>query len=173
MKSASQIILAIAPGNREFGIAVFCGYELIYFAVRTLSHRRSAALQKEEITELLSELFACFKPQFIALKAVNKYQQTSVALKEIVKLIKRQAKARRIPVTEISLEQVKSFVADAEKQTQKKTFQTLTNMYPELQQFAGRPNRWQNEYYHNLFSAVSVGVVYLKSLVKLKDLNSK
>lgn len=166
MKSASHIILAITPGNRKFGIAVFSECELIYFAVKTISRRRSAALQKEEITELLSELFACFKPQFIALKAISKYQQTSFALKEIVKLIKHQAKAKQIPVTEISLEQVKCLFEGAKKHTQKNAFQRLVKLYPELRQFSSRPNKWQNDYYHNLFSAISIGVVRLKSLTK-------
>lgn len=166
MKSATQIILAMAPGKREFGVAVFDGIELIYFAVRTVSRRRSAAIQREEITELLSELFTRFKPQFVALKAVSKYQQTSVAIKEIVKLIKRQAKAKQVSIIEISLDQVKSLADDAEKRTQKKAFQILVTLYPELKQFSGRPNRWQNDYYHNLFSAVSVGVVCIKSLAE-------
>lgn len=168
MKSASQIILAIAPGSRRLGIAIFSDCELIYFAVKTVSRNHSAALQKEEITELLAELFACFKPHFVALKAVNQYQQTSIVLKEIIKLLKRQTKARRVPISEISLEQIRSFAGNTEKQTQMKTFQTLTTLYPELRQFAGRPNRWQNEYYRNLFSAVSVGAICLKSLAKLK-----
>jgi RNase H-fold protein (predicted Holliday junction resolvase) len=166
MKSAAQIILAIAPGSREFGVAVFSERELIYFAVRTLPRGRSAALQKEEVSELLLELFANFKPQLVVLRAVSKYQQTSVALREIVKFVKRQAKAREIPVTEISLEQVKSFFQDAGKDTQKRAFQTLANLYPELRQFSSRPSKWQSDYYHNLLSAVLIGVVCLKSLAE-------
>ncbi len=165
MKSAS-IILAIAPGKREFGIAVFSGRELIYFAIRTVSRRHSDELQKEEIIELLKELFTCFNPQLVALKAISKYQQTSVSLKGIVKLIKRRAKAEQVPAIEISHKQVKSFFEDAEKRTQKNAFQMLVLLYPELRQFFSRPNRWQNDYYRNLLSAVSVGFVCLKSLNK-------
>jgi hypothetical protein len=36
--------------------------------------------------------------------------------------------------------------------------------YPELEQYWNRPNKWQNDYYAFLFSAVAVGAVYLKSL---------
>lgn len=166
MKSTARIILAMAPGKREFGVAVFEGNKLIYFAVRTVSRGRSAASQKEEIGELLSDLFAFFKPQCVVLKAVSKYQRASVVLTEIVELIKCRIEAKQVPVIEISLEQIKSFAESSEKQTQKNTFQMLVNLYPELRQFFSRPNKWQNDYYHNLFSAVAVGVTHLKSHMK-------
>lgn len=166
MKSANRIILAIAPGKREFGVAVFDGIELIYFTVRTLLNRHSERLLKTEVTGLIQNLITFSKPHTVVIKAVSQYQKTSTSLSLIVKIIKQQAVANQVPVVEVSLEQIKSALCDDKKPTLKKSFQNLTMMYPELRRYLGRPNKWQTEYYHNLFSAAAVGVVCFKSLFK-------
>ena len=158
----------MAPGRREFGVAVFDGIELAYFAVQTIQNRHSEKLLKNEISELVEELIAFSKPKTVAIKAISQYQQTSSVLELTIKIIKRQAVANQIPVEEISLEQIKAMLGNDKKPTQKKVFQNLTVLYPELKQYLSRPNKWQNEYYHNLFSAVAVGVVCLKSLSESK-----
>jgi RNase H-fold protein (predicted Holliday junction resolvase) len=165
MKSSTQIILAIVPGKREFGVAVFNGIELVYFAVRSLRNRRDERLLKNEINELIQRLVTVFKPQVIVVKVISQYQKTSVSLGLIDKLIRRKVSANRIPLVDVSIEQIKAALCRDEKPTLKKAFQNLTVLYPELKQYLNRPNRWQTEYYHSLFSAVAVGAAYLNSRV--------
>lgn len=166
MKSLSKTILAIAPGKREFGIAVFNGIELAHFSLRTVKSKRSKKLLKTEIVEMMQECITTFQPQVIAIKTISQYQQKSMILKSILRIVERQAEACKIPWIGISTNQVKAMLSNDEKSTQRKAFENLTIFYPELRQFTDRPNKWQNEYYHNLFSAVSVGLVVLRSLSK-------
>lgn len=168
MKIISPIILSVAPGNREIGVAVFNEARLIYFAVKPLYRRHSATLQKQEIIKLFDGLFISFPVDFLALKVITRHQKQSDALGRIVALIERLAKNKQITVVKVSLAQIKTLSNDGGKPSERKTFQWLTVLYPELRQYLNRPNKWQNDYYAFLFSSVAAGVVCLKSFVKFK-----
>jgi Holliday junction resolvasome RuvABC endonuclease subunit len=165
MASNLPVILAIAPGTRECGIAVFEGFKLIYFRVKT----SPSSLRKREkipISKLLNDLFERFPVQTVVIKQINQYQQASSGLKTIVSQIKMRAESKHILVKEISLTQIKSLLSKEGKPTQKKTFKMVANLYPELQQFQDRPNKWQNDYYAYIFAATAVALVYLTNMTK-------
>lgn len=169
MKSETKTILAIAPGKQLFGVAVFDGIELTYFAIRSLKNRKSGKLLKVEIAELIQELITRFTPSTIAIKAISQYQKISLAIEPITKIIRREVDERHIPKMEISLAEIRSALCKEEdRQTQKQAFINLAVLYPELKRFLDHPSRWQKEYYRKLFAAVSVGVVCLKSCSKSK-----
>ena len=162
-ETTCRTILAMAPGKREFGIAVFDDSELVYFALRSLRHKRSRNALKNETIAILRKLIELYEPRKIALKAVSQYQKNSSNVAAINEAICQQAAVRQIPVAKISLERIKAALCDDEIRTQKRAFQSLTVIYPELRQYLNRPNKWQSDYYHNLFSAVAAGVAVLKS----------
>jgi hypothetical protein len=163
--------LALAPGRREFGVAVFGGAELVYFSIREIKGRRSKKLIKRQVVEIVSELYGTFEPDHIAIKAISKYQSSSDTLASLIGTVKYQARLRRIPTTEVSIKEIMDQLCPSGRATLKKAFQTLTVIYPELSQFWNRPNRWQNDYYYNLFTAVAVGAVRVKMTNK-KSQNS-
>lgn len=158
--NSPQIILAIAPGNREFGVAVFIGAELLYYSVKTLNPKKHLPPQ---VSGLLRKFFRWFSPQVVVLKSINQYQKLSDNLELIVGQIRVEAEQNNLQVIEISFEQIKRELYPKRKSTQKKAFKSLVNDYPELKRFWNRPNKWQNDYYAFLFSAVAVGAVYLKT----------
>ncbi len=169
MVSNSPVVLAIAPGTRECGVAVFEGFKLIYYGVKTSYLFNIRQREKISIPKLIDDLFKQYSLQSIVLKEVNQYQQTSPGLRLVVNQIKMQAESKHIRVKEISLRQVKSLLCKDGKQTQKKAFETVANLYPELRQFQNRPNKWQNDYYAYIFSATAVGLVCLTSLAEKDD----
>jgi RNase H-fold protein (predicted Holliday junction resolvase) len=164
MASNAPVVLAIAPGTREWGIAIFEGFNLIYYGVKTFHHLKSSEDEKTSISKLLDDLSKRHSLQSIIVKQVNQYQQTSLGLTSIVKQIKNLAETKHIRVEEISLVQVKSLLCKNRKTTQKKAFETVANLYPELRQFQNRPNKWQTDYYAYIFSATAVALVYLNNL---------
>ena len=166
MNSSQNIILAIAPGKRELGIAVFIGADLIYVSVKTIKHRKSRKFLLAEITGILEKLFDCFQVQTVVIKAISQYQKLSPDLERIVELIKLKSVQKQLQVSVVTLEEIKSALCDNEKQTEKKAFEILLASYPELTRYWNRPNKWQNDYYAFLLSAVAVGAVYLKTLSK-------
>lgn len=162
--SSPNVILAIAPGKRELGVAVFVGADLVYSSVKTIRHRKSRKLLLREIAAILRQLFEEFSITIVVIKAITQYQKLSPDLKRIVARIKFEADQKGLQVTGITLEQIKSVLCKDEKATEKKAFETLLADYPQLEKYWNRPNKWQNDYYAFLFSAVAVGAVYLKTL---------
>lgn len=174
MTTKSPILLAISPGTREFGVAVFRGFELIYFGVKTFKNGTSAKHLRKEVTDFWQEFSEHYKPTVLALKEVNQYQQTSQTLLMITDYMKIQAEKSKILFVEISLAQIRSVLdGDNKKPTKKRIFQRVAGLYPELQQYENRPSKWQRNYYAYIFSAVAVGLVCLNDLAeKTKNLKS-
>jgi RNase H-fold protein (predicted Holliday junction resolvase) len=166
--SSPNVILAIAPGKRELGIAVFVGADLVSASVKTIRRRKSRKLLLREIAVILRQLFEEFSITIVVIKAITQYQKLSPDLKRIAERIKLEADQKDLQVIGITLEQIKSVLSKDEKATEKKAFETLIEDYPQLEKYWNRPNKWQNDYYAFLFSAVAVGAVYLKTLYKIK-----
>jgi RNase H-fold protein (predicted Holliday junction resolvase) len=165
--NSSPIILAIAPGTRECGIALFNGTKLTYFSVKTLKHQNTNQDLPNQVSELIKNLLLWFSPQVVVIKSINQYQGLSVHLNKIVSHIKAEAKIHRVETIEITSEQIKYLIPNGNKLKQKKAFELIVEYYPELKRFWNRPNKWQNDYYAFLFSAVAVGLVFLKNHYKL------
>lgn len=165
--SSPTVILAIAPGKRELGVAVFVADDLVYVSVKTIRHRKSRKLLLGEITDILEKLFEGFPIKIVVTKSITQYQKLSPDLERIVKRIKIESDRKGLQVIGITLEQIKSVLCKDEKATEKKAFESLLTEYPQLENYWDRPNKWQNDYYAFLFSAVAVGAVYLKTLTEV------
>lgn len=162
MKS-SRPVLAIAPGKRFFGIAVFQGTELTHFSIRRLRNDKSTTFLKKAISALVNQLLYEFHPQMVVVRSQSKYQKLSTTVGSAIKLIEHETNAKRVKLVTVCLEEVRLALGTAKQSSQKSAFRNLANIYPELKQFLNRPNKAQIEYYHNLLAAVSVGVVFLRS----------
>ncbi|HEY0427476.1 MAG TPA: hypothetical protein VGC76_06695 [Pyrinomonadaceae bacterium] len=166
MNYSSNVLLAVAPGKRELGIAIFVDADLVYVSVKTIRHQKLKKFLLKEIICILQKLFEDFSIKIVVTKAISQYQKLSPDLEKIVELIKFEAKQNDLQVAEITIEQIKSVLCKNENTTQKKAFKSLLASYPELKKYWNRPNKWQNDYYAFLFSAVAVGAVYLTTLSK-------
>lgn len=166
MKVNLPVVLAIAPGTKEFGVAVFRGFELVYFAVKTFKHGTFAKHLKKEVITFWQEFSGYYNPSLLALKEINQYQQTSPSLQLIADCLKTQAQKSKVLLVEISLAQIRSLLGNCKKPTNKKVFQKVAALYPELEQFQNRPNKGQRDYYAYIFSAVAVGLVCLNDLAQ-------
>lgn len=162
MNTSPNVILAIAPGKRELGIAIFIGADLIYGSVKTIRHRKSTGSLLKEINGILQKVFENFSINIVVAKTISQYQKLSPDLERIVESIKFESAKKDLRVIEITIDQIKSALCKSEKPTEKKAFKALLVAYPELKKYWNRPNKWQNDYYAFLFAAVAVGVVYLK-----------
>lgn len=163
MNASSNVILAIAPGKRELGIAVFTGRDLVYVSVKTLRYRKSRRRSFKEITDILQKLFESFAVKTVVIKSISQYQKRSPDLEKIAKRIKTESLKNNLETEEVTLEQIKFVLGKNKTPTEKKAFETLILFYPQLEIYWNRPNKWQNDYYAFLFSAVATGAVYLKT----------
>jgi hypothetical protein len=158
----SFVILAIAPGKREIGIAVFRGFELCHFSITEIKRGIPKHRLKDECAALAQKLIYMFGPGALVFRAISGYQESSLRLKPILKAFRVQAGKQRVPLVEITLAQVRTTLCPKDKPTQKIAFQNLCELYPGLRQYLDRPSAWQNQYYTVLLSAVAIGFVYLK-----------
>ncbi len=146
MNSSQNVTLAIAPGKRELGIAVFAGVDLVYVSVKTIRHRKSNNSLMKEVTGILQILFKGFSVKIVVCKAISPYQKLSPDIERIVERIEFESREKGLQIIEITIEQIKSELCKSEKPTEKKAFETLLVSYPELRRYWNRPNKWQNDY---------------------------
>jgi hypothetical protein len=156
-------LLALAPGKREFGVAVFNGIDLTYYSLKVLRKGSSDRIVARQTGKLMEDLIETFDPRIIAMKSISQYQRTSLALQIISRVVRREAQTYSLPLFEISLAEVSSLVTGPATVTKRKVSAYLAEIYPELLQFMNRPSKSQTEYYNNLFMAVSVGLVCLRA----------
>lgn len=166
MASKIPVLLAVCPGTRAFGVAIFRGFELVHFVVKTLKNGTSAKHLKKEVIAIWQEFFENYKPTIFAIKEINQYQRTSQTLCLIADCLKKQAEKNRVQLAEISLTEIRALLGNCKKPTNKKVFQKVVALYPELDQYANRPNKGQRNYYAYIFSAVAVGLVCLNELAR-------
>lgn len=166
MNYSRNVVLAIAPGKRELGVAVFSGARLLDASIKTIRNQKSKKSLSKEIAGIMEKLFQDFPIRIVVIKAISQYQRLSPDLESIVACIKFESEREGLQITNITIEQIKSELCEDEKATEKRAFKALLASYPELKRYWNRPNKWQKDYYAFLFSAVAVGVVYLKTINK-------
>lgn len=154
-------ILAVAVCNKRIGLSIFSLRELIYFAVKTLKSPRTSEHVKQQVSETIQLLLAEYEPEAVVLKLLGKQQAKSDNLQLIFQIVKQQVENIGIPLYEISFNQAKQALCADKKVTRRNAFKILSEIYPELKQFANHPSHWQAEYYNSLLSAAAVGFYIL------------
>lgn len=160
MKSADNIILAIAPATKRFGAVVFRNAEIIYFAVKPLKLPRTNESIKREVSSRIENLVKEFSPQSIVIKSPGKQQLKSNQFELIVRCAESKARFHQIPVVRIKFESAKKFLSPDCQPTKANSFKSLAMVYPELRQFTGNSSKWRAQYYEILLVAAALGYYY-------------
>ena len=74
MPYSSPIVLGIDPGARQIGVAVFCGEELIFYAVKSFK-KRSEEDTLRKLRKVLEKMISAYRVEFVALERVVYVQQ--------------------------------------------------------------------------------------------------
>lgn len=170
MNSTDKTILTVAPAAKRFGVAVFNGAELIYFAVKILKPPRTDESIKEEISGNIKRLIKDFSPNVIVIKSPGKQQQASNRFKLITDQTESEANFNQTPFIKINFEAVKKSLCPDGKRSKVSVFKALAQIYPELTQFLNRPNKWQTDYWDAVLTAAAVGYCYQLNKKKLESL---
>lgn len=161
-----ETILAVAPGTRHFGAAVFRNGELRHFAVNPLGKlSETGRLANHEslsdsVARMLKPLQQKFEPTVLVLKELNRQQLKSANLKSVFDAFRAEAKQAGIETTTISFETVKKLFCSDRKLTKAKVFEKLSSFFPELAQFCNHPSRWQRKYYTPMLLAAAAGFTF-------------
>lgn len=165
-------ILAIKPGGREFGIAVFQGQELLFYVVKTIKPHQHKRLSYQLITKLLNKLIVTYSINAIAIEQVPRFQSNASKINRLLEHLQQLAKEKEIFLFLYERKVIRNFVAQNERGTKQEVARKISLAYPELTQFIEAKKNWRDLYYGKLFSAVAVGVMCYRQLQANQARNS-
>ncbi len=148
-------ILAINPGSRYLGIAVFTGSELRDWAVKL------CGLGK--IQNIMSEYINQYSISVIALKKFHP-SRTSHDLRDIISLLERIAKKERLTLCEYSIGEVEEVLLPQKRKNKRFLMEEVVARYPFLLNEFKQEEKNKNPYLIRMFETVGIGSVCLSQL---------
>lgn len=159
LTQTSPVILAIDPGTRELGFAVFQGETLLYYGVKTVTNRKAPSQVLETITGFIKGLIEKYEPTMLAIEKMFITQKNSALLYVAAEQVKAVAKEGKISIWEQSPSAIRKRLCKTGRATKREVTKLIADHYPELARYYNRTKHWEIEYYANLFDAVAVGLV--------------
>jgi hypothetical protein len=150
-------ILAINPGWRYLGIAIFNDSDLREWRLKVLSGRKP----KERIQrakEIVSEFIERSESNILAVKELHP-SRSSANLRKLTAKIKAYCRGRKMKIFSYTLKDLESFFGPAEKINKKRLAEFIVSEYPALQYELKHEQRNKNPYFLRLFEAVALGLV--------------
>ena len=162
MFQGSLTILAINPGTKYIGIAIFQPPDLVYWGIRVLKGKWS----QEKIRNVETALQNHIDKYHINLLVLKKLHasRSSANLNYLVKLIKELARKKGIELSFYSLNDVKEFLAAGVKTNKMDIAGIVTARYPFLIHELEREKKHKHPYFVRMFEAIAAGVVAFNRL---------
>jgi Holliday junction resolvasome RuvABC endonuclease subunit len=154
-------LLAIDPGIRGMGIAVFEGNKLIYHAVEMLEGNSTQEILRNGRKSIL-RLIVDFRPQTIVIEKPYFLNNKYSLLSNLARHIKKAANRTGIEFTEIAASTVKKFLTGNAQASKDEVCKAVLCQFPELKAYRTRERKWKARYHQNRFDAVAVGMTFLK-----------
>lgn len=157
-------ILAINPGSKYVGIAVFAGHELIDWRVRVIKGKWSAT-KLQRIILLVHSFIDRYQPDVLAIKRLHR-SRGSANLKQLVSRIKQLSKRKRLRIYQFSIKELENFFSPQQRINKAELAAILTSRYPELLSEFNKEQSNKNRYHIRMFEAVALGAVCSHQLDK-------
>jgi crossover junction endodeoxyribonuclease RuvC len=161
MNSNKEKILAIDPGTREIGIAVFDGSELLYYAVKTIRDRSTARKILQQVATIARDMIAAYRPDCLSIEKMFIVQKSAALLILAAEEMKSVARSCGLPVYEYSPTTIRKLLCQSGAATKRDVARVIAGRYPELARHLNTRNKWEEQYYANVFDAVAVGLMRL------------
>ena len=155
-------ILAINPGARYLGIAIFRGAELRDWRVKVAGGKWSEKKVKN-IKGIILSLIDKYEPSVLAIKKLNPCRSSS-NLTRLTNEIKNLVKKKGLRVYQYSLNDLESFFSPKNKINKKKMSDIVTREYTALCHELKKEKSNKNPYYIRMFEAVALGLVCFHKL---------
>jgi hypothetical protein len=148
-------ILAINPGTRYLGIAVFIGTELRDWAVRVIKGK--------SIADCVTDYVNHYGIDVIAIKKFH-VSRSSKALRRIVDEIENLAVNRKIVFYEYSIDDLKEKLLFEPRGNKHLLMEEISKRYPFLLSDLQRESDHKNHYLVRMFEAVALGTVCFNAI---------
>jgi Holliday junction resolvasome RuvABC endonuclease subunit len=158
-------VLAIDPGTRYWGIAVFRDEKLSESMVKVLTANHSPANRLKEAKKVFASLIEDFEPETLVLeKPFFFWSKQAHFLDTLVDELKSLARKQKMAFYQYSPRTVRKVVCGNGNTTKKEMAKFLTSLYPSLIIHFKQEKRYKELYWGHMFDAVGVGVCHLKSI---------
>lgn len=161
-------ILAIDPGTRYMGLAVFVGNELIRAEIKRV---REAGMTPREARrkgeEILHRWIRRYEPTILAVEAPYFAQtKSSPGLRRVMETITRLAVHHSIPVRTYRPPTIRQRLCPDTRPTRLAVARTIADRFPWLRPYYEREVKkswWRRHYWLQLFDAIAVGLACLET----------
>lgn len=163
MQKRKNKILAIDPGTRYIGVAVFNGKELSYYDVKTIQQRKSPHELLTEGRKIIRMLLEDFRPETLVVeKTMFANIKGSATLNKFTDEIIKIGRKRRLRTHTLSANTVRKRICGNGWASKQDVAREIVARFPELKPYASSDRRWKEEFFYNMFDAVAVGVAVAK-----------
>jgi Holliday junction resolvasome RuvABC endonuclease subunit len=162
MFQESVTILAINPGTKYVGIAIFQASDLVYWGIRVLKGKWSQEKMRNIETALQNHITR-YHVNLLVLKKLHA-SRSSKNLNYLVKSIGRLAKKKEIELSFYSLNDVKKFLAVGIKANKMSIAGIVAARYPFLIHELEKEKKHKHPYFVRMFEAIAAGVVTFNRL---------
>jgi Holliday junction resolvasome RuvABC endonuclease subunit len=160
-------ILAIDPGTREMGVAVFENGRLLYSGVETFRRLPSPAERLKQARATLERLLADFRPAILTVEKtfIGKSRKAAL-LNVLVNQICALGWRNEIVVQTFAPNTVKKIVAGYGWARKEEVARAVARQFPKLTAFLPPDRNWKRRHQLNMFDAVALGIACLSSSPK-------
>jgi len=159
MQNESLSILAVNPGSRYVGVAIFRGLDLYDWRVRTVSERSMEA-KAAAVTGLLAGIIDRYDVNMLAVKKIHP-SRSSKNLEHIVGKIRGLARKLDVDFREFTIDDVERRIDSERIGNKRLLMDKVAARYPDLYLELEREKRNKNPYLVRMFEAVALGVACL------------
>jgi hypothetical protein len=160
MRPSENRILAVSPGTREFGVAVFAGDDLLYYATKDLKRLRRAKPAHAATgiaLRVVEDLTRKHRPRAVVFRELTPHQRRCPGLTGLTERLKVAARRRGLIVRSCAPTSAREFLCPGARATRHAAASRLARLYPELSRHADGVSPWQRLYYAPMFDAVTLG----------------
>ena len=161
-------ILAINPGTRYIGFAVFFGPELRDWGTKVVKGKWSAR-KKEKLKNIVLSFIDQHRPDAIAIKKLHP-SRSSRQLDSFVSEIKLIAEETGLPAYEYSIKYLEAYCSKSKSLNKIKLAKIIAERYPVFYNELKREGS-KTHYYFWMIEAVALGSICFDQLDNLKGLN--
>ena len=159
MQTERLNVLAVNPGTRYLGIAVFRGLELHDWQVHGVTGS-SVPGKVRAVRTLLSDIIERYDIGTLALKKLHP-SRTSRKLDHLVDEIRALAEERKVVVRELTIDDLKRLTDPGSITNKRQMMEATASRYPFLYPELEREKKNKNPYLVRMFEAVGLGVAAL------------
>jgi Holliday junction resolvasome RuvABC endonuclease subunit len=158
-------ILAVNPGTRYVGFAIFCGHELKDWGIRVIK-KKSREEKVDFGKKILSSLADQHQVNILAIKNLH-HSRSSTHLNQLTAALVAFARSKGLQICRYPLERVKAAVCGTEKVSKAKLAGRVCETYPFLSRELEKERNNRNPYHTRTFEAVALGLAVLSDLRSL------